>query len=458
VGTNAGLFNTEGGSNVFIGMDSGRANTTADDNTFVGKNAGLLNTEGASNSFFGKSAGDSNTSGGFNTFIGFNAGSGNTNASSNTFIGSASGSTNSTGTLNTFIGDNAGSFNMSGSRNTYIGVEAGNDSGDNWDKSIAIGYQATVDCNNCAVIGGTSTNQVNVGIGTSEPIADLHIKQASDEPTTGGIRLQANILDAIYWNTFVDASQDYSFAYQGNLRAFIEDGSGSFSITSDKRFKKEITSLGTVLDKVQQLKPAQYYYKNADKPTRKSWGFIAQEVEEIFPEIVTEKDGYKTLVYDDFAILAIKAIQELSADLTTQQNENAALKEEAAVQREIDAAQQQQINELKSLVEQLLTKNATSAAENQYVLPLEAEVRLAQNQPNPFRENTLIDYFIPANIQHAFLQVTAQDGTVIGTVQITEMGKGQVTIQSKNYPAGTYFYSLILDGELQETKRMILTK
>jgi hypothetical protein len=38
------------------------------------------------------------------------------------------------------------------------------------------------------------------------------------------------------------------------------------------------------------------------------------------------------------------------------------------------------------------------------------------------------------------------------------MGKGQVTIKASSYPADTYYYSLILDGEVIETKRMVLTK
>ena len=71
-----------------------------------------------------------------------------------------------------------------------------------------------------------------------------------------------------------------------------------------------------------KLKPSKYYYKNVGHQDRKSWGFIAQEVEKYFPEIVREKNGYKGLAYDDFAILSIKAIQEQQAIIEEQQSEN----------------------------------------------------------------------------------------------------------------------------------------
>ena len=180
-------------------------------------------------------------------------------------------------------------------------------------------------------------------------------------------------------------------------------------------------------------------------------GFIAQEVQQLFPEIVSEEQGTLGLSYKDFGVLAIKAIQELATDLEVQTNDKEQLKE-------VVIQQQAQINELKSLVEKLLTQNAETPKSTSYVLPLEQPALLAQNQPNPFRENTIVDYFVPADVQKAHIQVTNVDGKILGQVSINEMGKGQVTIQSKSYPAGTYFYSLVLDGQVMETKRMVLAR
>ncbi len=144
-----------------------------------------------------------------------------------------------------------------------------------------------------------------------------------------------------------------------------------------------------------------------------------------------------------------------------QENKNSALKEAIAIQQqEMEKLKslENKVAELSTLVEKLLSQEAKTSKNTSYLLPLEQKARLEQNQPNPFLQNTLVDYFIPMDVQQAYIQVTSQDGKVLGKVQITEMGKGQVNIQSKNYPTGTYFYSLVLDGQALETKRMVLTQ
>jgi len=158
----------------------------------------------------------------------------------------------------------------------------------------------------------------NILINKSLPQSDLHIKQSTSVDPVRGIRLESDV-DSDFWTTYVDLSNDYNFGFNGDLRAYIQDGSGSFVITSDRRLKNSINSFDSVLDRVMKLKPSKYYYKNVGHQDRKSWGFIAQEVEKYFPDIVYEKDGYKGLSYDDFAILSIKAIQEQHSIIEAQQ-------------------------------------------------------------------------------------------------------------------------------------------
>lgn len=119
--------------------------------------------------------------------------------------------------------------------------------------------------------------------------------------------------------------------------------------------------------------------------------------------------------------------------------------------------QQLQIDELTYLVEQLLVTKVNSKG-NTYVLPLKQKAILAQNQPNPFHQNTIVDYVIPSSVTDAKIQVTSLDGQIIGIVKIDEIGKGQVIIKASTYPVGTYYYSLILDDEVIETKQMVLIR
>lgn len=145
-----------------------------------------------------------------------------------------------------------------------------------------------------------------VALNHNNPTSQLHVKQADN---WSGIRLE-NDASTNNWNVYCDNVSDYNFAFNDTLKAYISDSDGSYNIASDRRVKNSIQSLPPVLDKVNQLRPATYYYNSDKSRQQKSLGFIAQEVEAVFPELINEKGDLKTLTYDDFAILAIKAIQE----------------------------------------------------------------------------------------------------------------------------------------------------
>ena len=82
--------------------------------------------------------------------------------------------------------------------------------------------------------------------------------------------------------------------------------------------------------------------------------------------------------------------------------------------------------------------------------------RLEQNEPNPFRENSTIRYYLPSTVKIAQLQITDLNGAVLKTFNLEGNGFGQVLISGGSFAAGTYIYSLIIDGEKTDSKRMIL--
>jgi hypothetical protein len=125
VGANSGAANTNGFSNSFVGAFAGEKNTTGGFNSFFGRNAGQNNSSGSRNSFSGVNAGLKNTSGGDNAFFGLESGYENTSGTGNAFFGNYAGKANTTGTLLAFFGTNAGLKNVSGEANAFFGGEAG---------------------------------------------------------------------------------------------------------------------------------------------------------------------------------------------------------------------------------------------------------------------------------------------------------------------------------------------
>ena len=85
---------------------------------------------------------------------------------------------------------------------------------------------------------------------------------------------------------------------------------------SDIRYKKNINPVTGALEKLSKLNPVNYdwredEFKNKGFNDKKQWGFIAQEVEKVMPELVgSDEDDYLTLNYNGFVPLLTKAMQE----------------------------------------------------------------------------------------------------------------------------------------------------
>jgi hypothetical protein len=105
---------------------------------------------------------------------------------------------------------------------------------------------------------------------------------------------------------------------------------------SDRRFKKDITPFASVLDGFTKLQPVHYFWRSADFPERqfgnaKNYGLIAQDVEQVLPELVaTDSDGYKAVDYSKLPLLTIQAVKDLNTEVTDLKSENDALKQRVA--------------------------------------------------------------------------------------------------------------------------------
>lgn len=102
----------------------------------------------------------------------------------------------------------------------------------------------------------------------------------------------------------------------GNTRASGSFSGNSFVCSSDFRFKKEISSLNNSLENILNLNGVSYQW-NTDVFTKRGFtedkqiGLIAQEVEEVLPELVqTGADGYKSVDYQSLSAVLVEAIKE----------------------------------------------------------------------------------------------------------------------------------------------------
>jgi hypothetical protein len=98
----------------------------------------------------------------------------------------------------------------------------------------------------------------------------------------------------------------------------------SVTQTSDSRYKKNIEGIDSVLENINKLNPISYLTLDQNNTDKKSYGFIAQEIQELFPDIVNEPKDINELYginYTSIIPLLTKSIQELTKKIEMQQQE-----------------------------------------------------------------------------------------------------------------------------------------
>ena len=86
------------------------------------------------------------------------------------------------------------------------------------------------------------------------------------------------------------------------------------------------------------------------------------------------------------------------------------------------------------------------------------ETKLYQNSPNPFSTQTTIRFEISQEINSAQIHICNMLGTLLKTISVSQRGKGDIIINSNEFAAGMYLYSLVCDGKIIDTKQMMLTE
>lgn len=296
-----------------------------------------------------------------------------------------------------------------------------------------------------------------VGINAPSPNFTFTVVHPNGAPTgiTGNGLSIKNGGGSEYWTLYTNSTGHLYFYDNTVERARIDESSGNWIPLSDRRAKTNINYLKNpdYLDKILQLRPATYYLKDSKK-NRKVYGLMAQEVEKIFPDIVlqpSEGHEYKALSYTELIPILIAGMQEQQTIIEQQKN---VLEQQKTNFKQEIAELKSELAGIKQLLENQVEKR--EATPNQ-IMGL-SSATLQQNQPNPFDQNTSIAYFIPNNIKTAVLVVSNLQGQLIKEIPIVERGQGKVLLEANSLNAGTYQYTLMLDGKVLETKQMILTR
>lgn len=171
----------------------------------------------------------------------------------------------------------------------------------------------------------------------------------------------------------------------------------------------------------------EYYKKDQEKIySRRHFGLSAQELKEIYPNLVLEaQDGYLYVNYTELVPVLIRAIQELKGELDAVKGNDGGTKR-------------------------------TPAATAVNSMGTGANV-LYQNTPNPFKEQTTIRFTLADDAQSASICIFDMTGKMLKNLPVSS-GDTSVSIGGWELGEGMFLYTLIVNGKEIDTKRMIITK
>ena len=240
--------------------------------------------------------------------------------------------------MNAQMSDNSTNTSATGTNAVAMGYDT--EAGGNY--STAMGYQTTASGYDSTAMGylTTASGDESTAMGaytTASDYASLVIGQH-------------NLLGSTVTNSATAFSTENTAFVIGNgadadnrsdALTVLFDGTttiaGDLSINSDARLKANIISLGSTLAKVLQIDGKSYTMKKDDNKKQKI-GVLAQDIEKVFPELVSESNGVKSVNYQGLVPVLINALK--------------------AQQTEIEILKQQQaeIDELKEMIQALVSR------------------------------------------------------------------------------------------------------
>lgn len=168
---------------------------------------------------------------------------------------------------------------------------------------------------------------------------------------------------------------------------------------------------------------------------RYSYGLDLESFGEQFPTLVsTDAEGNKYIDYVSLVPVLVASIQEQQQIIESQN----------AIIEDIRTQMYKMQDTLHQLV---LRRDSLATATNSH---------LDQNIPNPFDEGTSIGYYISPDATMATLYIFNMSGIFIDAINITQFGTGSIDFDGSLLPEGMYVYTLVVDGNIADSKRMII--
>lgn len=206
----------------------------------------------------------------------------------------------------------------------------------------------------------------------------------------------------------------------------------SFTNGSDLRLKESVEPITEASKIISRLQGRTYFLKadvnlTKEEAGRRNYGFIAQEVEKVLPDLVWNSGdslGLLSLNYDGIIPFLVEAFKE----------------------------QQRKVDNLEAIISELRARLDAQSTEGQ----MEGRAMLSQNRPNPFENNTEIFYTLPVRFSTAIIEVYDMKGVIKLNFPLRDQ-QGTISITAAELGTGVYVYSLLVDRAVIDSRMMVIS-
>ncbi|MDG0818099.1 tail fiber domain-containing protein [Bdellovibrio svalbardensis] len=224
--------------------------------------------------------------------------------------------------------------------------------------------QATNSSNQANIYGlSLNPNGGSVGIGTSAFSGTLHVNSnnASGYTTIVNQNAAAGGQTWYWYSSSTGAPLGPNAMCFGNgvcLMTLFTSGNmsitGTLTQASDARYKKNVRSIANALDSITQLDGVTYNWIDPQKDPNQQIGLIAQDVEKVFPQaVLTNKQGYKSVAYQNLVAPIINALHEVRAWLLSHDDRLQKLETENEKLKQANLAKEKELSEIKARLERI---------------------------------------------------------------------------------------------------------
>jgi len=273
-------------------------------------------------------------------------------------------------------------------------------------------------------------------------------------------------------NTYIPGK--YAGYFYGDIRTTDDSpekpSGGSWVTASDQRIKKDISNFVDGLNVIRKIRPVNYKYNGIGgySPEKESIGIIAQEVQQVAPYCIgktkiliknSEKSSFSSSIVGSSIKDTTTGEEKYVAEILNY-NQDGLFYAMINSIKELDS----EVTDLKEQLKSAKGQRGADASGEQGKTPPIHELELAnntvlfQNFPNPFGDGTTIKYFIPDNTSNAQIIFLDEFGSRLKEFKVEEKGMGQLNISTQNLSSGVYSYSLIVNGNVIDTKKMLKSR